>query len=183
MSGDSRRQRIVDTAIELAESDGYSAVRLRDIAKKAGVALGTVYSRFKSKEDILVAVMSSEGERVFRRVVEQTAGDSPVERAISFFDLASAAILGRPKLARAMLRSLVGEGDVAAPVSRLQLKSTTMLRDLIRDDTRSEEQLWTIATILQQVWFASLIGWSGGLYESRDEVVRHVSDAARLLLT
>ena len=37
-----RAQRIVDTAIELAERGGFEAVRLRDVAADAGVALGTL---------------------------------------------------------------------------------------------------------------------------------------------
>ena len=50
-----RTQRIVQTAIALAEEGGFEAVRLRDVAAQANVALGTVYKRFSSKEDILVA--------------------------------------------------------------------------------------------------------------------------------
>ena len=39
---DERAQRIVDTAVALAERDGFAAVRLRDVAATANVALGTV---------------------------------------------------------------------------------------------------------------------------------------------
>ena len=52
-----RSRRIVDTAIELANRGGYEAVRLRDVAADAGVALGTVYKRFESKEAILLAAL------------------------------------------------------------------------------------------------------------------------------
>ena len=55
---DDRARRIIDTAIELAERDGYAAVRLREVAARAEVALGTVYKRFASKEEILVAAMA-----------------------------------------------------------------------------------------------------------------------------
>ena len=59
-----RTRRILETAITLAERDGYEAVRLRDVAAQAEVALGTVYRRFKSKEDILVAALELEVERI-----------------------------------------------------------------------------------------------------------------------
>ena len=39
---EARAQRIVETAIELAEKGGFEAVRLRDVAADAGVALGTL---------------------------------------------------------------------------------------------------------------------------------------------
>ena len=57
---DERSQRIVKTAIDLAEEGGFEAVRLRDVAAHAKVALGTVYKRFRSKEDMLVAALALE---------------------------------------------------------------------------------------------------------------------------
>ena len=52
-----RARRIVETAVELAEKGGFEAVRLRDVASHAGVALGTLYRRFRSKEDLLLAAL------------------------------------------------------------------------------------------------------------------------------
>ena len=52
-----RSRRIVDAAIELAEQGGFEAVRLRDVAAHANVALGTLYRRFRSKEDLLLAAL------------------------------------------------------------------------------------------------------------------------------
>ena len=39
---------------------GFEAVRLRDVASASGVALGTVYRNFSSKEDLLVGALSRE---------------------------------------------------------------------------------------------------------------------------
>ena len=50
-----RALRIIETTIDLAEQGGFEAVRLRDVASHAGVAMGTLYRRFHSKEDLLVA--------------------------------------------------------------------------------------------------------------------------------
>ena len=54
---DEKAQRILGVAFELAEEGGFDAVRLRDVADQAGVALGTLYSRFSSKEEMLVAAL------------------------------------------------------------------------------------------------------------------------------
>ena len=43
-------------AIELAERGGFEGVRLRDVAAHADVALGTLYRRFRSKEDLLFLI-------------------------------------------------------------------------------------------------------------------------------
>ena len=63
-----RTRRIIETAIRLAERDGYEAVRLRDVADQANVALGTVYRRFRSKQDILVVALEHET----RQLIELT---------------------------------------------------------------------------------------------------------------
>ena len=55
-----RSLRIIQEAVGLAEKGGFDAVRLRDLAARSGVALGTVYSRFASKEAILVAALDLE---------------------------------------------------------------------------------------------------------------------------
>ena len=41
-----RARRIIETTIELAEQGGFEAVRLRDVAAHAEVAMGTLYRRF-----------------------------------------------------------------------------------------------------------------------------------------
>ena len=69
-----RAQRIVDTAVELAEQGGFVAVRLRDVAAEAVVALGTLYRRFRSKEDLLVAALEIEMTALEERLVQNLRG-------------------------------------------------------------------------------------------------------------
>ncbi len=49
-----KRRRILDAAICVFARKGYFAARVSDVAKKAGVADGTIYLYFRNKEDILV---------------------------------------------------------------------------------------------------------------------------------
>ena len=65
---DERSRRILATAVDLAEKGGFEAVRLRDVAAHAGVALGTLYRHFRSKEDLLVAALTLEVERLEQRM-------------------------------------------------------------------------------------------------------------------
>ena len=180
---DTRAKRIVETAIELAESDGYAAVRLRDIASRAGVALGTVYNRFKSKEEILVAVMATEAERIFASLRSQIEGATPVERANNYFDRLTDVFLARPNLARAILRSLVGDGDIAGQIGTLQEFATSRLESAIEGPGCELDgaQRTEIATMLQQIWFALLIGWSSGLND-RASIRTQLDRAIRLVL-
>ena len=45
-----RRQAIIDAALDEFISRGFTATRLDDVAKRAGVAKGTIYLHFKDKE-------------------------------------------------------------------------------------------------------------------------------------
>src|SRR5580765_2127520 len=53
-----RRDRIVRAAISLLKHGGeYDAIQMRDVAQEAGVALGTVYRYFTSKEHLYAAAL------------------------------------------------------------------------------------------------------------------------------
>ena len=54
-----RRQRIVDAAKELLSSQPYEQIQMRDVVKSAGVALGTLYRYFSSKEHLYAVVITS----------------------------------------------------------------------------------------------------------------------------
>src|SRR5437763_4151480 len=100
-----KRIRILETAIDLAEQGGFDAVRLRDVAAQADVALGTLYKRFRSKEDLLIGALELEAEKLDRRMAQKAVpGDSPVERAIAFFEIATRALFRKPNLGRAVIR-------------------------------------------------------------------------------
>lgn len=58
-----KRQAIVEAARELFTTAGYEETTIAHVAKRAGVAVGTVYLYFKNKNDLLAAVKSDwEGE-------------------------------------------------------------------------------------------------------------------------
>ena len=167
---DERAQRIVDTAIELAAADGFAAVRLRDVAASAGVALGTLYKRFASKEEILVAALEQESEKLLARLGKrQPEGTDPNERVGNLFDSMTRGLTRKPNLARALIRSIAsGDPHVASKVISFHAMITGLTVATIRGEAASEwrgeasEAQRTAAMILQHVWFASLVGWAGG---------------------
>ena len=52
-----RRQHIIDVASELLVADEFERIQIRDVAEGSGVALGTVYRYFTSKEHLYAAVL------------------------------------------------------------------------------------------------------------------------------
>jgi len=183
-----RARRIVATAVELAEQGGFEAVRLRDVASHAGVALGTLYRRFRSKEDLLLAALEQEVSDVRARVEKRPPeGRTPLERVTAFFQITTRALCRRPNLARALVRAVAtGEPELAQKVAAFHTQVEELITASLRgtppsagsSPTPRERQL---ALVLQQVWFASLIGWSAGLF-GQSGIVDQTRAAAGLLL-
>src|SRR6476661_3984301 len=50
-----KREAIIEAATELFTTEGYETTTIAEVAKRAGVAVGTVYLYFKNKQEILYA--------------------------------------------------------------------------------------------------------------------------------
>lgn len=81
---DERRNEIIQTATHLFMEKGYDACSVNDILTAVGIAKGTFYYYFKSKEDVLDAGIEQLSERVFARVKEisEDKQASPVDRML-----------------------------------------------------------------------------------------------------
>jgi TetR/AcrR family transcriptional regulator, fatty acid metabolism regulator protein len=64
-------QRILDAAVEVIAERGYFNSPVSAIAARAGVADGTVYLYFKSKDDVLRTAIDTMFERFFKRIEER----------------------------------------------------------------------------------------------------------------
>jgi AcrR family transcriptional regulator len=185
---DDRKARIIATAVVLAEQGGFEAVRLRDVAAHSGVALGTLYRHFRSKDDLLVAALASEAAGLAARMAKHPpAGPTALERVTAYFSAATRTLCRKPKLTRAVLRAASSdEPELAGKIRAFHGVAGDLLIRALRADTRatlesasSHEQ--RVCAVLQQVWFAALIGWMSGLHK-QSEVVAQVRSAAELVL-
>ncbi len=86
--GDSNRQRIVDAADELFYTRGYNQTSFRDIADVTGIPRGNFYYYFKTKDEILGAVVDSRlsGIREFIENCEAQSDDAR-ERLLAFTNM------------------------------------------------------------------------------------------------
>ena len=166
-----RAHRIIESTIGLAEEGGFEAVRLRDVAARAEVAMGTLYRRFHSKEDLLVAALEQETRKMEERVRQRPPkGGTASERAVSFFVFTTRGMLRRPNLSRAMLKAAAaGEPALARKVGLFHDMMRRMIVGTLRgkpvlpgDDTMTNRER-LLGDVLNQIWFAVMVGWSGGL--------------------
>lgn len=68
LQAERRRAQLIETALGLFSEKGYEHTSIKDIAVAAGVAQGLIYHYFRSKEDLLIAIME-------RRVPLQQIGE------------------------------------------------------------------------------------------------------------
>src|SRR6185436_16852166 len=78
-SGD-KRERILAAAERIFARHGFFAARVSEIAKEAGVADGTIYLYFKSKDDLLISLFESRMKQVNNLLRTAVAGRPPPEQ-------------------------------------------------------------------------------------------------------
>lgn len=62
------RQRVLDAARELFDTRGYQAATIREIARHAGVSVGSVFTTFASKGEILSEVMMARLDSLYAEI-------------------------------------------------------------------------------------------------------------------
>lgn len=83
----SKREDLMDAALELFNRRGFKATGIESILKEAGVAKMTLYKHFQTKEDLVLAVLRRQDE-VFRNqlfVMAKKSGDNPKDQIIGLF--------------------------------------------------------------------------------------------------
>jgi AcrR family transcriptional regulator len=85
----SKREQLIQAALDLFSSKGYHAVGVDAISEKAGITKKTLYHHFKSKEELILAALRHYDERFrndFMRSVEAKT-ENPTGRLLAVFDV------------------------------------------------------------------------------------------------
>lgn len=137
------RKRIYDTAIALFTSRGYDNVTVIDICRAAGVAVGTFYHFFGSKDGTLLQGLTAEDAAV-DDLLARSQGESPEERIRRLF-------LNR--VAMGTVRITL-DLSVAFTVAELKhglpdaFNSPRRVYDALRDEVTAAQLAGTLATDL-----------------------------------
>lgn len=180
-----RRDAILDAATKLAVKGGYDAVQMRDVAEKAGVALGTLYRYFPSKTHLLIAMMQDMTAALVRATAKRPpAGDTPADRVIALLDNANVGLRAEPGLAEAMIRSIMFADASAAEdvdlVARMTAEALSIAIHGEPTEPTAEEAL--VTRIIGHVWWSNILGWLAGRIDA-ERMQRELELAARRLLS
>jgi AcrR family transcriptional regulator len=106
-----RAERILDTAADLVLRWGYRKTSVDDIAKQAGVAKGTIYLHWKTREELFLALLIRERRREGQRLQQEIARDPDGATLHGLMKHATVAALRNPLLRAMMLQDseMLGE--------------------------------------------------------------------------
>ena len=154
-----KRDAILRAAIDVFAERGFFSAQVADVARAAGVAAGTVYLYFKSKDDLLVSIF----DRSMQDAIAEgrsMSGDvrDPGERLRRFASLH----LGR--LGRDRNLAVVFQVELRQSTKFMERFSSTLLRDylgLIRDAIADGQRAGMFradinATVAAKMFFGAL---------------------------
>lgn len=110
-----RQSMILAAAREMLDEGGYDGLTMRGLARKAGVAQGTLYNLYGSKDDLVIAavddLLEGLGEEITRRTPEPG-----IDAILTQAQVTGANIQAAPAYAAAMTRIVMNAQDDARMV-------------------------------------------------------------------
>jgi TetR/AcrR family fatty acid metabolism transcriptional regulator len=111
-----KRERILDAATKVFAKKGFYATRVSEVAKAAGVADGTIYLYFKSKDELLVSLFEDRVEKLLSymkdELPKQPTAAAKMRRVIEL-----------------QLGLLEGERDLAEVITVIIRQSSKLLKE------------------------------------------------------
>jgi AcrR family transcriptional regulator len=135
-AAEGRSRRVLRAAEELFKRDGFRGVTMEAVAREAGVAKPTLYSYFRNKDELYVAVCARLARLLHQTVQQALTGDAPVDARLA------SAVVAKHRVVFALVRSsphaadLVSAKDAMAGASFGDLDTTILglVADTLRED-------------------------------------------------
>ena len=141
---DARRNHelVLEAARKLMAEDGLDA-QMDEIARAAGVGVGTVYRHFPTKDDLIEALANARFERLAEWANEALTSDDPGRAFEAFIRRSAELQAGDRALSEVMRSSGTAMRDAAERVDLLELTRKVLTRaqkaGAIRPDVRAED--------------------------------------------
>lgn len=114
------KSKLLDAALYVIRSKGYSATRVEDICAAAGLTKGSFFHHFKSKEELALAAaehFSSMADGLFATALYRGLRD-PVDRVLGYVEFRKTILLGELPQFTCLLGTMVQEAYETHPKIR-----------------------------------------------------------------
>ncbi|TCP32130.1 TetR family transcriptional regulator [Scopulibacillus darangshiensis] len=118
---------IVDAAVDVIAENGFHKARISKIAKRAGVADGTIYIYFKNKEDLLITLFQEKMGQFIEKIEQEIAGKQEVkEKFLTMVQMHFKQLAADHHLA------IVTQLELRQSDTEIRLKINDILRDYLK---------------------------------------------------
>ena len=160
-------RRIKQAASELFTAQGYDATTTREIAARADVGLGTLFSYAQDKRDLLYLIFNDDLEETVDASIAELDRSAPIEDSLIFIFRALYEFFGlNPRLSRFMLRELTffDTSPENARYQRIRDQVLEVVVGLVREaqsrgEIRPDEDGTCIARGLFYIYQAEIRRW------------------------
>lgn len=174
-----RRQRVLDAVLELVSEGADEDLSMKEIAERSGVALGTIYRYFSSKDHVLAAALVEWTRGLEQRLDQHAATTgSPADQLVEIFRQALRAYERHPTFARILIFVANSSDPLASECYRHMGPVVFSTFEPGEVDTKTREQ---VLTLVGALWYHELVEWVNGRREI-DDVQGSLERAARFLL-
>lgn len=98
-----KRRRIIDAAVQVFAERGFYHARVSEVAAAAGVAGGTIYNYFKSKDDLLICLFEDRMDAILQGFRSELAGlERATDKLRRFIELHLQMVADDPHLAEVL---------------------------------------------------------------------------------
>jgi len=156
-----KQQAVLQASLTLFADQGFDRTTTKDIAQLAQVAEGTVYKQFKTKQDILNAILAPFAQDVIPQAANEFLGSLRDQKSLPFADFLRLAVKDRMTYAldnRRQIRILVPEllhnADLAKQLlAGVQENLTNQLAPLFGHyQTTGELVAWPATRIMRYIF-------------------------------
>ncbi|KZE31248.1 TetR/AcrR family transcriptional regulator [Crenobacter luteus] len=155
---DSRRMELVRAAARLFRDQGYERTTVRDLGQAVGLQSGSLFYHFRSKEDILVAVMAlGIGATTDELEAALAKAASPRDKLATLFRVHLHSLLGENQAAlEVMLYEWRSVSDAARPGLVVLRDRYEALWQTVLDEAAAAGLVKTDTRLLRRTWLGSL---------------------------
>ncbi|WP_370095409.1 TetR/AcrR family transcriptional regulator [Streptacidiphilus sp. MAP12-20] len=179
-----RRKHLIDAALALVSEAGVERLQMKQVSERSGVALGTTYRYFSSKDHLLAAAASDWRARLMDDLAAELRGPVPPshgsDRVVRFVHRGMRAFQRQPNLARLLVSVTISTDPFASEVVDAMASTGRASLLALMPELPAAARL-VVPHIIDAAWQSELVGWVTGRTTLADAYAR-LEEAIRLVL-
>lgn len=162
-----RQDRILATARDMLADVGYAGLTIRELARQSGVAQGTLYNLYNSKDELIAQAIADQLDGLAARAAARS--QAGVDRILALGEETARQIQQTPEYAEAMARAVFSAQPDDPLTESLYLRGlpnlTTQLQAALQAGQIDKVDLAAQARHMQAQNWGVVAGWMLGMFD------------------